>query len=631
MGKVKAKARDGYSEFCKRHFKTELGKLSDQQRSEGFLLFYITEIYNKLNPGVFPDDIEDVESLIVDGSNDCGIDLIHKYDDQIYLIQSKYRKKNDIEDAKEVNTFSRVVEKIHPQTGKEYKKNDKLQEALADIDWKNDSLHLIFLSFGRMNDEIKLINNKGIQEFGNSALKDREYKDHFEFLGEDELNIIFRDSRNPNDLPKVEIKLDYDKEKYPFFYYEVGDNMSVYIGTMRAAQVYELYKNKQSSLFNLNIRNFLGSNATNKEIIKTAKREPENFFVYNNGISAVAEKIEEKTVENKTILECTNFSIINGAQTFRSISKAFYSRDEGTSMDECSVMIRITQIPKLTTTKSVLIDNVTRYNNTQNPVKLHDFRSNDEVQKSLRKYFQEQSLGGKKFQYLNKRTERPDSKRHTIKLDDFCKSIFSFKYGPVDVRGGQSKLYNTDPENGNYYKLFGEPDIALSNESMKSLGSCYFFIREILEKFKGVKQRRVDEDKNEKINFSMLSLGGNQLILYCISQIIIFRYKIKNIFSDENETQENNSDFDVFMTETKFTKPNWNEKEEAMVFTNSIVEEGCDILKSVYSSSYLNNENFIHRNFFRESATLQKIKAEISSRQRSIGEIFDRYEIKKKS
>ena len=166
---------------------------------------------------------------------------------------------------------------------------------------------------------------------------------------------------------------------------------------------------------------------------------------------------------------------------------------------------------------------------------------------------------------------------------------------------------------------------------MKSLGSCYFFIREILEKFKGVKQRRVDEDKNEKINFSMLSLGGNQLILYCISQIIIFRYKIKNIFSDENETQENNSDFDVFMTETKFTKPNWNEKEEAMVFTNSIVEEGCDILKSVYSSSYLNNENFIHRNFFRESATLQKIKAEISSRQRSIGEIFDRYEIKKKS
>ena len=49
--------------------------------------------------------------------------------------------------------------------------------------------------------------------------------------------------------------------------------------------------------------------------------DTENFFFYNNGISAVARKIKED--EEEGILYCSEFSVVNGAQTFSTLAKTY--------------------------------------------------------------------------------------------------------------------------------------------------------------------------------------------------------------------------------------------------------------------------------------------------------------------
>jgi hypothetical protein len=61
------------------------------------------------------------------------------------------------------------------------------------------------------------------------------------------------------------------------------------------------------------IRNYIGDTATNKAIRKTAVENPQEFFFFNNGISALAENVEPHETD-KRILRCKNLSIVNGAQ-----------------------------------------------------------------------------------------------------------------------------------------------------------------------------------------------------------------------------------------------------------------------------------------------------------------------------
>ena len=59
----------------------------------------------------------------------------------------------------------------------------------------------------------------------------------------------------------------------------------------------DLLKQHKDSLFAYNIRTYLGEKGINKEIVATAHEEPENFFYYNNGISAVCTELNIKKNE----------------------------------------------------------------------------------------------------------------------------------------------------------------------------------------------------------------------------------------------------------------------------------------------------------------------------------------------
>ena len=69
-------------------------------------------------------------------------------------------------------------------------------------------------------------------------------------------------------------------------------------------------------------------------------------------------------------LECEQFSVINGAQTVRSLMKAhkLSPREAG----DAKVLLRVTTVT-LKEKDAVFLDNITKYNNTQNTVRVSDF------------------------------------------------------------------------------------------------------------------------------------------------------------------------------------------------------------------------------------------------------------------
>jgi hypothetical protein len=195
-----------------------------------------------------------------------------------------------------------------------------------------------------------------------------------------------------------------------------------------------------------------------------------------------------KENNDSTTLSCEDFSIINGAQTFRSISKAHTRL--GAHTKDLRVIIRVSLFDFRNDKGGELLDRITRYNNTQNSMKLSDFRSNDEVQTSLVYYTAEvNAFHGRKYIYRNKRTQSGERNKIVIKMDDFCRAVFAYQFGPIDVFGGQSYLYDTGIEGG-YVKLFGRELGPLSQPEFERLFGIWLITSKLDEMLKEEKKLR---------------------------------------------------------------------------------------------------------------------------------------------
>ena len=162
----------------------------------------------------------------------------------------------------------------------------------------------------------------------------------------------------------------------------VNMNKSYYVMT----PVYELYdiyekaNREKYPLFAENIREYLGKNPVNKDIIKTlSSDEKQNFFYYNNGITILCEKVDEvPNAEN--ILTMENPQIVNGCQTVNSIKEAlddFNKTDIRNSFKQCFVMVKILENQNDKGNDN-FYRNVIRYTNRQNAINEKTFgASND--------------------------------------------------------------------------------------------------------------------------------------------------------------------------------------------------------------------------------------------------------------
>lgn len=95
----------------------------------------------------------------------------------------------------------------------------------------------------------------------------------------------------------------------------VEENWRSCVTAVRGSWLRELYLRFEDDLFSGNPRNYLGAgkrkNKINLGIMKTVQEQPENFWAYNNGLTALVNDYE---LEDGKIT-VTGITIINGAQS----------------------------------------------------------------------------------------------------------------------------------------------------------------------------------------------------------------------------------------------------------------------------------------------------------------------------
>lgn len=158
-----------------------------------------------------------------------------------------------------------------------------------------------------------------------------------------------------------------------------SDIYDCYVGYISGACLAEIYRDEGQRLIEKNVRSFLqATGKVNRGIKDTLKSDPAMFMAYNNGISTIAEQIvvdeNESTEDYIVIKELVGWQIVNGGQTTASIYAAFQNRVD---LENVNVQMKLTVI-KSDEQMDTVINNISKYANSQNKITMSDFSANDD-------------------------------------------------------------------------------------------------------------------------------------------------------------------------------------------------------------------------------------------------------------
>ena len=151
------------------------------------------------------------------------------------------------------------------------------------------------------------------------------------------------------------------------------DEYASYLVVLPGRTLAEIYGLFGARLLEANVRTFLQAKTkVNKGIILTLKDEPENFFAFNNGLTATASDIQiGQSGGNSVITKIRNLQIVNGGQTTASI---LYARDKDkANLGGVYVQMKLSVVTPDATAE--LVPRISRYANTQNKISEADFFS----------------------------------------------------------------------------------------------------------------------------------------------------------------------------------------------------------------------------------------------------------------
>jgi hypothetical protein len=286
------------------------------------------------------------------------------------------------------------------------------------------------------------------------------------------------------------------------------DDWTSLITTVSGAWLYELYHKYKTDLFSANLRSYLGSRASDSNInygIKTtANDKPENFFVYNNGITALVLDYElGPRSKNGRKLQIAGISIVNGAQTTGSIANL----GAKPALD-LQVAIRFVKARK----DSVIAD-IVRFNNSQNKLQAADFRSTDQIQERLRAEFEK--IPDAEYEGGRRGGASDAIKRSKFTLPSYTvgQSLAAFHGNPVAAYDRKSELW-TDEKT--YRQIFTDRTTA------PHIVFCYSLLSAVnRRKIKLSQRQKADPSSLTTIENTSLAFltkkGATYLLVYVIS------------------------------------------------------------------------------------------------------------------
>jgi len=444
---------------------------------------------------LFLDPEETIERIVNDRHGE-GIDsiLVDEINSNLIFVQAKTvenfdNTKNNLpeNDIKTTLEGVRFLIKGGDYKGKITPELENLVDEYHDKDRTgNYETQILFLALKRKPLDFKFIESFR-REFGNIKVKIIDFNELKDFY---EKEYLIRLSKPPKRVA-FQVRANILKKDKPH---------KSYVFTIKAEEMARLYSEHKETIFQQNVRYFLGmrSRSINEQIYQTASdgNEASNFWYFNNGITMICKKITETTSGKVVYLERTQ--IINGAQTTYALYRAY---EEGSLDGNAEVLIRVIE-----TNDKDLIENITLYTNSQNAIRLRDLCSNDPIQIKIQKI-----LNGFGYFYERKRGEF-DVVYHTVKEK---KKILGEKYSekiisnekaaqaflafyldkPSQAKSEKKRIFVKDGS-GFYRDIFNESDTTLP-EKLLLAWELLKYIEKKKQSFRK-EYRKINEKKDEE-------------------------------------------------------------------------------------------------------------------------------------
>jgi hypothetical protein len=163
-----------------------------------------------------------------------------------------------------------------------------------------------------------------------------------------------------------------------------GARYRSYLAVIPGEVLHQLYDEYGERLLELNVRSFLQARGKiNKEIRRTIVDEPEQFFAFNNGLTAIAEDVRTRALESggTGIAWVRGLQIVNGGQTTASLHSAGKKDDAATQLKTIQVQAKLSVIASELLEE--MVPRISLYANSQNKVNEADFSANDPFHRQL--------------------------------------------------------------------------------------------------------------------------------------------------------------------------------------------------------------------------------------------------------
>jgi len=318
---------------------------------------------------------EQAALCITDGFHDNGLDAIYfdEHEKILFLVQSKWR--GDGTGSIDLGEALKFIKGVKDLINTEFERfNEKVKSRSIEIKkvllLANTRIALLLTYTGQ-----PLLSEEISGEFNDflRVMNDPSEVIELRVIQQSRLHSIIASGTLGTPINFEVVLRDWGQTREPF---------SAYYGQVSASEV-AAWHQYHPRLFAPNIRSFLGTTEINQSIIETLLSEPEKFWYFNNGITALCGTIRKKPIGGDShisgVFECTDVSIVNGAQTVGAIATAnAKSPDE---VAKATVMVRFISLENCSEDFAI---RVTRATNTQNRIEKRDFVSLDSEQERLR-------------------------------------------------------------------------------------------------------------------------------------------------------------------------------------------------------------------------------------------------------
>ncbi len=337
------------------------GKITEEYL---FTLDAVDLFYYKRNIGQV-----DIKTGFTDGVNDGGIDFIYSDSDTMYLIQGKSSKSLSVENIKDV--FYKMIETVTKFEDKDYDQYSQILKSAyinAYDDLDNDkNIELVLFTNTIINDEMKkkisdfatldMVSGYKISVYDESDIQVKEaiIAQDADLIDEDYVEIVLNESNSHNML-------------------SYGENGIVV--NIKASSVKRLFnKYGTNGLFSYNLREHISQKSVDDGIDNTIKKEKDQFWFYNNGITIGCKDF----MKDGNRIKLYGFSIINGAQTTTKIGKSKLVNEK----NDFALVCKIVRAENADELDEDFIGKISEASNSQKPIKQRDLKANAKEQKIL--------------------------------------------------------------------------------------------------------------------------------------------------------------------------------------------------------------------------------------------------------